>query len=539
MKAGWFSARSASSPLILPLLSILLSLVIVITTGCGSSNSTPPPPKLSGNTRLTVVLSSTANDQVTDFNLYFQTLTLTNQSGKSISLLASQQPSEFIHLNGQLEPLTTVVVPQDVYTAATVTLGRAEFVCLSQYPPTGGILISHYSPIDQPPVVNLLAPITITGDSMVLSLNLQVSSSAIFPSCYTSPDFEGYSMSPTFNLAPVATASSPSNATNGLVTGLVASVASVGTSDSSLTLTIPAAAFGTRTVTAHVSNATVFQGISDFSALSAGMFLNLDGALQSDGSLLATRIEVENPNAINVFTGPIMSIDEIIPVVQLYGRTELGPLLLNPTNNQPGQYYEFPGFDFSQATFLVSGQFTNLSTLPFVPSFNSSSFVAGQNVDVTSPTFKMIGGSGPYTPAETLTLIPQTIDGAIEGVSTAGNFTVYTVSLADYDLFPQLAVQQGQTTVLTDPSHVQVYVDNNTQKLNSQALAPGSTLRFYGLVFNDNGTLRMDCRQVSDGVAFSPQASASTRPASGISHIIQRPAPAGLRQIIATMGRQR
>jgi hypothetical protein len=29
------------------------------------------------------------------------------------------------------------------------------------------------------------------------------------------------------------------------------------------------------------------------------------------------------------------------------------------------------------------------------------------------------------------------------------------------------------------------------------------------LVFNDNGTLRMDCAQVNDGVAFTPTSSAS------------------------------
>jgi hypothetical protein len=29
------------------------------------------------------------------------------------------------------------------------------------------------------------------------------------------------------------------------------------------------------------------------------------------------------------------------------------------------------------------------------------------------------------------------------------------------------------------------------------------------LVFNDNGTLRMDCAQVNDGVAFTAQPSAS------------------------------
>jgi hypothetical protein len=36
--------------------------------------------------------------------------------------------------------------------------------------------------------------------------------------------------------------------------------------------------------------------------------------------------------------------------------------------------------------------------------------------------------------------------------------------------------------------------------LNTNPLAVGSTLRFYGLVFNDNGTLKMDCTQITDGV---------------------------------------
>jgi hypothetical protein len=44
-------------------------------------------------------------------------------------------------------------------------------------------------------------------------------------------------------------------------------------------------------------------------------------------------------------------------------------------------------------------------------------------------------------------------------------------------------------------------VDGNTQMLNTNPLAQGSLLRFNGLLFNDNGTLRMDCGKVNDGVA--------------------------------------
>jgi len=37
--------------------------------------------------------------------------------------------------------------------------------------------------------------------------------------------------------------------------------------------------------------------------------------------------------------------------------------------------------------------------------------------------------------------------------------------------------------------------------LNSAPIAAGSVVRFYGLIFNDNGALRMDCAQILDGVS--------------------------------------
>ena len=46
-----------------------------------------------------------------------------------------------------------------------------------------------------------------------------------------------------------------------------------------------------------------------------------------------------------------------------------------------------------------------------------------------------------------------------------------------------------------------VYADSNTQMLNQTSLSVGSVARFYGLMFNDSGNLRMDCAQINDGVA--------------------------------------
>ncbi|MFZ1919227.1 MAG: DUF5666 domain-containing protein [Terriglobales bacterium] len=512
MKSASSSAPSASSRFFLITLTLLLG--IGITTGCGSSGTTPP--KFSGNTSVAVLLASTANDQVTRFAVELQTLTLTSQSGKTVTLLSSQQPSEFMHMNAGIESLTTVTVPQDIYTSATVTLGQAVYVCIAQDLATSGLYIANYSIINQGPAINLPAPITITGSNMALLLDMQVSNSAPFPACYSSPPFTGFSMTPTFNLTPYALSAFPANSGNGKISGLPAEVASVGTAGSSSTLTVAGGPFGTRTLSVSSNNETVFQGISGASALSPGMFLNVDGAIQSDGSLLATRIALEDSSAINDSSGPLIFVDSIVPVLESYGRTELGSLI---NDNGYSVYDDLPQFDFSNASFNISGQLTNLQNLPFVPSFTASNMVAGQNADITSQNFSLVGGT--YTVANTITLIPQTIDGTVVVSQQVGSFTDYTVSLASYDLFPTLAVQQGQTTLLNNPSQVEVYIDNSTQQLNTQPLAPGNTLRFYGLVFNDNGTLRMDCAQVNDGVTTTPQSNSAVA-VSGATQAVRR-----------------
>jgi hypothetical protein len=515
-------------------LGLIVATVAIFATGCGSSPTTPTPPKFSGNTSVTVLLASTGNDQVTQFAAELQTLTLTSQSA-TVTLLSSQQPSEFMHLNGGTEPLAIVNVPQGIYTSATVTLGGAVFVCIAQVP-GGGLGFANYSIVNQGPTVTLASPITVTGSSMALLLNMQVSSSAVFPDCWTSPPFEGFSMAPTFDLTPFALSASPTNSGNGKISGLSAEVASVGTAGASLTLTVAGGPYGTRTVSASSNNQTVFQGISGAPALSAGMFLNVDGAIQSDGSLLATRIALEDSSAVNDSSGPVITVDNEVPLLTLFGRTELGPL--QTIGTQGGIYWDLPYLDFSNAAFNISGQLTNLQNLPFVPSFSASNMVAGQNVDITSGSLSLVGPN--YTLANTITLVPQTIDATVVASQQSGSFTDYTVSLASYDLFPTLAVQQGQTTLLNNPSLVEVYIDNNTQLLNTQPLVTGSTLRFYGLVFNDNGTLSMDCAQVNDGVAFTTQPSGSQQAPmeKGAAQEIRREGSNSLQQIISVTTRQ-
>jgi hypothetical protein len=479
--------------------SLVLLALVAASTGCGSGRmSSSSAPTLTGNTSVTLLLTSTANDQLSQFDINFSSISLTNQSGKTVNLFTTLQNPEFIHLNGKAEPLLTVNVPQDIYTSATATIGNSGFTCVAFDPSSNGLDLAEFAYGSTPSsqvTVNMPTPITITGVAMGLSLDMQVSQSATYSICGAGGT---YSITPTFNLAPVAF--SPPLAEPSLE-GQIASVDAAG---NSFTMALAGgemlapntASANGATLSIKTDNSTLYQGIKSFSSLTVGMLVDMDAAIQADGSQLATRITAEDADTTNlsVSAGPLLQLAASQPTLFAFGRQDQGYL------RSSGLAGDLMPYSSGSAVFQVSGRFSNLQALPFVPSFEAANLFAGQNVYVTSHATTLSPGPT-YFPATTVTLIPQTINGTIGAVGSDGGFTTYTVALASYDLIPSLAVQPGQTTVLTDPSNVVVYVDGNTQMLNTTPLAAGSLLRFNGLLFNDNGTLRMDCGQVNDGVA--------------------------------------
>jgi hypothetical protein len=526
------ASRRSTSSLGVAFVVAAVLLAVGMATGCGSGGSmtkVPPP----ANTNVTVMVSSTANDLLPEFDVNFQGISLTGQSGNTVQLLSlgMGEAAEFTHINGLVEPLVTASIPQDVYTSATLAPGGfSGFVCIALGPVDGQetLATDSFDNVVQTSAVTvtLPSPITVTGASMGLSLNLQVSQSATVGDCLTPDGFEGFSVNPAFTLTALNLSSSPTNSANGKVVALDGQITAIGTGDS-FTISIPDVA-GARPLSVNSGSTTVYQGISNFSALAVGTFVDLDGAIQSDGSLGATRIAVEDSSAGDVFRGPVIEVVPSVGVLSMHGHQWQGQDVLGLAEGSMN-------LDFSGSIFQISDQLTNLGGLPFVPSFSAANMVPGQEVyaSFSSSTFV-----SPRPPATTMTLMPQTIDGTVTASSQSGNFTDYTVTLAPYDLFPMLAVQPEQTNVEKNPSQVEVYVDNHTQMLNTQGLAPGSTLRFYGLVFNDNGTLRMDCAQVNDGVAFvPPQSNSGTQAQVGQPQTIRRIGPAGLPQTITTVTR--
>jgi Domain of unknown function (DUF5666) len=479
------------------ILSFVLSLAALFAAGCGSSPSVTKPP-FSGNTAVVVLASSSANDQLFQFSVTLQNLTLTSQSGQTVSLLSAPISDEFMHLNGRVEPLATLSVPQGVYTSASATLSSAFPACAGQS--AGSLIMDEALGGLRGPTttsINPEQPITISGTAIGLVLDLQVSKTAPFNGGCSNSLTNAVTITPTFTITPISIAAQPTNSANGKavgVEGLVSTLSSGGKgfTASALYSANEGAAGPTWQVT--VNSGTAFQGVTSAAELAAGMPVDMDLVIEPDGSLLATRVAVYDTDPTNLS----LAFGQPLAIYAAGAYQAVYPVMNAVEVEQQGELSSLIGIygSLDDATSQISGQLANLHSLPFPPIFNSGEMVDGQNI-----LFSTHASAGVFQPITTLTLLPQTIDGTVSAIASAGNFTTYTVTLAPYDLFPNLASQPGQTTLLTNPNTIVVYTDSNTQMLASGALSVGGQFRFYGLVFNDNGVLRMDCAQVNDGVA--------------------------------------
>jgi Domain of unknown function (DUF5666) len=481
----------------LRVVALLLAGTTTLMAGCGGGGgSSPPAPQPQQNSAVTVLAASRGNDRLSQFIVSLNSLTLVSQSGKFVDVITKPQAVEFMHLNGGVQPLLTVTVPQDTYISASIQTGYSQFDCVT-LDASGGVEGSAFANDSPNASVSMPSPVTINTPQASIMLELQVSQSAQYQTCdvvdLPPGTIQSFSVTPTFNLTAADVASQPTNSANGQASNLAGLVASVGATAGQFNVTTD---YGL-SWSVGVDGATVFQGVASFSALAAGMPVDMDVAIRADGSLVAKRVEVVDTDitSLSTFLGPL-NVVVAAPRVINVGPVEVEGQFLTKVGNLLGAI----GFDFSPAVFRISGQLGNLRSLPFTPSFNATNMVAGQNVYITNHLLYFTGPN--YDPADTITLMPQTIDGTVTAVSSSGGFTTYTVALAPYDLFPTLAVQAGQTTLLQNPGTVVVYADSTTQRLNAAPAIAGSVLRFNGLVFNDNGTLRMDCAEVLDGVAL-------------------------------------
>lgn len=487
----------------------LFHLSLVGCGGGGPSVSTKPP----GPANVVFLSTSTANDQLNQFYLHLESISLVDANGQ-IAPVRNFPPeyfsTEWIHVNGNPEPLFTASLPQGTYTGVQISIATGSISCFSLDSNGNPALNFWQLGNNQTVTSNFQQPVIISGNSLGILINLLVSKSTALPECNTNlaqnPPF-----TPTFSVTPIDISSLPTGAPSLEMSEMEGVIASVNAQDSTFTVSSVegwgSAPYGIRpdppdgpSWTLSTNSSTSFQGISDFSQLAVGMAVDIDATIQQDGTLNASRVAVYDTQTENTslwngpivrnFNAPLPGVTGGSTAMDIFGTEEIAG---------PVQGSGALAFDYGTSTFNTSKQFSNLSNLPFPTNFNISNVVEGQNVAITmhNPYFPP---SNVLPTLNSLTLIPQTLNGTISSIGSDGNFTTYTITLAPYNTFPLLATLPGQTTLLTNPSQVVVYADSNTQMLNSSPVAVGNVMRFYGLVFNDSGTLRMDCAKILDGV---------------------------------------
>jgi Domain of unknown function (DUF5666) len=441
----------------------------ITLAGCGSGTQriiSPPSSCQSGTPKTNVqipvlIASDAALGPLLAFETNLNSVTLTDSCGNKVMLLPKNPINvEWSHVNGTSEPLLIATVPEATYTSAQLTYSNPAIEYI--YPQANNFVSSAVVSDATTAHVDFPDPIVVDGNGTAIVLDALLAQPIVI-------DGNLDKVSPAFRITGVNVIANPVNDNNGKenLRGLVSSVSS-GQFTMGNSAGIP--------LIININANTNFQGISGLSTLPVHQPADVDVTIQKDGSLLATRIEAEivAPNAwAGLKVGPYTqsAFEEIAP-------------RLWEESGDPSHVYNNPPFayEFNQNTrYSITGESIDLSDLPFTPRFASAGDTAlGQGIAVGW------GSLASPTQAATITLIPRTVSGTVTSISNKGTYMVYELALASNDFL----------TVLNGTSTITAYTNNGTQAENLSPITAGSPVNFHGLLFNDNGILRLVCDQV-------------------------------------------
>ncbi len=381
-----------------------------------------------------------------------------------------------MHLMGTMQPLSMISAPQGTYTGASVTIGSATVMYMD--PTTKAAVQTTISgPITTS--VSFSTPITVGSTPMAMSFDLNLASSV------TADSNGNLSMKPVFNVSSGTEGSgSALDTADGGVQQMMGSVSSV--SGSSFVMTSMQAA---QNFTFATNSSTEFEGTS-MSSMASGMLAIVDAALQSDGTMLATKVQSM------MGSGGVMG-GGIITAVAGQPLTSLSMVMQNGTGTGMMSSYFAEGATVdlsSSTTYQIDEDNMDMSGLPFSPVFDANNIYAGQSVISVSSggmmsSSGMMGGSsmaGTLT-ASTLELQPQGESGTVATTITSGSTSSFTLTLPADSAF---ATMTGATTIT-------VYQQSGTTISSGSSIASGSTVDVFGLLFFDGGQWKMVASQIS------------------------------------------
>jgi hypothetical protein len=459
------------------LLAIASSLAL--TAGLLSSCSSSVSPNSVTNVNaaaatVPVLITDAPSDQLAAFTLTLNSIVLTDSAGKTASILPSAATVEICHLNGIQAPLVTASIPQDTYVSALITFSNPQITYIN----------SSGQPVTVTPT---LATTSFTFSFPAPGFVVNNTSTSLLVDLLAGPSVAisgtTVTVTPTFSLKPIPPATAaPPPGQNG--TGMEQHGAVVSASGTTLVVEPPSGP----NITFTTNSSTIYQGpgVTTLTSLTAGELVEVDFTVQTGGTFLATRVEVEPPPPtgqppINLLSGPVTSVGSgSFKMVLMQG---LGPAV--PVSATAVSLFTVT--TNSSTVFAITPQFVSLTGLPFTPSFTSANLTAGQSVGVVTSSI-----TGTTAVASNVYLIPETIGGTVTKIVSGTGYTAYTVTLNTGSAFSSLS---GATTITVYTSSATA-VPPTTTGTAPPGIAVGGAVRFNGLIFNlGSGSFAMvaDC----------------------------------------------
>jgi len=442
---------------------LVLAAALACTSCSGGNNamSTSGSSAVMHSAMVTVNIGDGPDDQVAALEITISSISLTNRSGTAVPVLNTPVELELRPLGAPFRPIALTSVPAGTYTQANIQLSSAKITALS--PATGQLVTQNITVPSTPISIKFASPLTLTTQAATVNLDFNLASSV-------SMDASG---NITFTPTIVATvAMVPSNtgdedeAENGEVEDIVGAVSAI--SGTSFTIMV-----GQQSLTFATNSSTRFDGISSFSALTKGMIVQVRAVTQSDGTLLATKVEAEdqdeNENENETEAQGLVVSTSGSPVTQfaMLVRDHSGLTTMTPLGNTLTVNVA------SGTQFKIDTDSIDLTNLSFTPTFDATSFTKGQNVETEGTV------SGTTLTATKVRLKEQSLTGTVSGFTQNGNAARFTLTVPTNSVFAMLAGQNTVTVFQQPSTRTRITVAN------------GATVVVRGLVFSTSGKYNM------------------------------------------------
>lgn len=441
------------------LLTVTTVLLTLFLAGCsGGNNTTTMTSAAPANATLNT--GDGTNDQILKFELTISAVTFTGSGGTSNTANLISQPVEveFVHEAGTFEHLADVNLPAGTYSGATLSVSNPEVVVL-----VGGVPTKIPATLTSSTItVNFSPALTISNsNTAVIDFDLDLASSVTLngnpPTSAT--------ISATFNVTTKVVNPENEDDDNGEIEDVHGKVTNI---------TAPNFTIQTEqsTITFVTDGNTQFKGsVTSLSQLKMGDIVEVDGVTKSDGTKLATKVEVEEEN------NNAEEVEGVITAVTGSPATQITITHQVDSDDNPNPPVTVDVAINSNTQFVVRPDKLLMGS---APAFDASHIAKGQRVEADTP-------SNTTTPivADKIKLREQALVGTV-AATPAPSASGFTLNLNPASAFATLT---GQTSIA-------VTIVSGTRE--DVTPAAGNTVRVRGLVFFNAGTYTMIAAHIDD-----------------------------------------